>query len=169
MRFFLPALVLVGGVTTPQMVAAIGVGDADTIYGAYNQAFLKQPNGQIYYALALNNSSPDEFYTAVLKTFAVEDAYERTGDLSKKTLVGQLLNTSLVNSPSGSASTPWSYNSFNYQLGWIALALVQGYWIRRGEILDVARSTFDFAYERGWDNTTIDGGISHRQPDPDNI
>lgn len=60
----------------------------------------------------------------------------------------------------------WEGNYWNDDLGWYTLALVRGYRITENErFLSSAKYGFDFAFNRGWDTNTNDGGIWERQPE----
>ena len=156
------ALVVEGFVAAPQPAAAYGAGDADAMYAAYNNAFLKTNNGQTYYAKALNDSSADGTWTLDLDLFATQDAYERTGDPNIKSLVEDLLSTFQSNNPA-----PNSWDGYNDDLGWDSLGLIRAYMITGdAALLAAAQDTFEFAYARGWDTAHNGGGIWEQQPDP---
>lgn len=156
------ALVLGGFVATPQMLAAaLGPNDAEDMYDAFNSAFLTTDGDDVYYKKALDDDDADETWTACLDIFGAQDAYDRTGDDDKKTLVNDLMTTWLKNTP-----PPWDWDGWNDDLGWFTLALIRGYQITGTEdFLEQAKNGFDYAFERGWDTEFNDGGIWEENPD----
>jgi hypothetical protein len=70
----------------------------------------------------LNSEDPDGTWAASLDILGAEDAYERTGDSDKKTMVSDLLTTWLKNTP-----PPWDWDGWNDDIGWCTLALIRGY------------------------------------------
>lgn len=157
----LMALVLGGFVATPQMVAAIEAGDPETMFNDYNDALLMTDGDTVYYKEALDSEEPDGTWTGSLNIMAAEDAYDRTGDDDKKTLVNNLLTTWLDNNP-----PPWDWDGWNDDIGWFTLALIRGYQITgTSDFLDQAQYGFDYAYGRGWDTEYNDGGIWEENPE----
>jgi len=155
------ALILGGLVATPHMVFAIGQGDAEAMYNAYNSAFLTTSGSDVFYKAALNNGNPDGTWSASLDILGAEDAYERTGEPEKKSLVNDLLTTWLKNTP-----PPWSWDGWNDDIGWFTLALIRGYQITGNtNFLDQAQYGFDYAFNRGWDTQYTGGGIWEEQPE----
>ncbi|MCJ1335169.1 hypothetical protein MMC09_000435 [Bachmanniomyces sp. S44760] len=155
------ALILGGLVGSPPMVAALGQGDAEAMYNAFNSAFLIKTGGDVFYKSALNNLKPDTTWAGSLDILGAEDAYERTGDPEKKTLVNDLLTTWLMNTP-----TPWSWDGWNDDIGWFTLALIRGHQMTGNPtFLDKAKYGFDYAFGRGWDTQYNGGGIWEENPE----
>lgn len=155
------ALVVGGLVAMPTRVSAVEQGDAESMYNAFNDAFLVRSGGDVYYKAALNDGKPDGTWSGSLDILGAEDAYERTGDPAKKTLVNDLLTTWLRNTP-----PPWSWDGWNDDIGWFSLALVRGYQITGNTtFLNQAKYGFDYAYGRGWDTQYNGGGIWEENPE----
>ncbi|MEO7716407.1 MAG: glycoside hydrolase family 76 protein [Capsulimonas sp.] len=145
----------------PQQAAAIGSGDADSSFNAFNNAFLVNSGGQTYYKAALNNANADGTWAASLDILVAEDAYERTGSAAHKTLVNNLCTTWLQKTP-----PPWDWDGWNDDIGWFSLALVRGYQqTGNANFLTQARYGFDMAWARGWDTQYNGGGIWEQQPE----
>ena len=154
-------VILVWIIATPMMVVAVGQGDAETMYNAFNGAFLTKSGGDVFYKAAVNNAKPDTTWAGSLDILGAEDAYERTGDPEKKTLVNDLLTTWLKNTP-----TPWSWDGWNDDIGWFTLALIRGYQMTGNPtFLEKATYGFDYAFGRGWDTQYNDGGIWEENPE----
>ena len=155
-----PALMLGGFVAIPQMVVALGQGDAEAMYDAFNSALLTQSGSDVFYKAALNDAAPDGTWSGSLDILGAEDAYERTGDPDKQGLVNDLLTTWLANTP-----PPWSWDGWNDDIGWFTLALIRGYQMTGNPtFLDQAKYGFDYAFGRGWDTQYNGGGIWEEQP-----
>lgn len=157
----LMALVLGGLVAIPQKVSAIQSGDAETMFTDFNNALMTTDGDNVFYKEALNSDDPDATWTGSLDILVAEDAYERTGEDEKKTLVNNLLTTWLNNN-----APPWDWDGWNDDIGWFTLALIRGYQITgTQDFLDQAQYGFDYAYGRGWDTEYNDGGIWEENPD----
>lgn len=143
------------------MVVALGQNDAEVMYNAFNSAFLTRSGSDVFYKAALNSGSPDGTWAGSLDILGAEDAYERTGDPAKKTLVNDLLTTWLKNTP-----PPWSWDGWNDDIGWFTLALIRGYQMTGNQnFLDRAKYGFDYAFGRGWDTQYNGGGIWEENPE----
>ena len=155
------ALVAGGLVATPQNASALEIRDAEAMYTAFNNAFLVRAGSDVFYKAALNDGKPDGTWAASLDILGAEDAYERTGDPAKKTLINDLLTTWLRNTP-----PPWSWDGWNDDIGWFSLALVRGYQMTgNANFLAQAKYGFDYAYGRGWDTQYNGGGIWEENPE----
>lgn len=140
---------------------SISPGIADAAIEAYNNAFLVNVGGQTYYKRALNDNSPDGFWTLALAIQGLEDAYERTGDPAQRELINNLCNSFLeINPP------PYDWDGWNDDIAWVGLMLARGYQMT-GTVnqLTQARYCFDFIWSRGWDEEYNGGGIWEQQPD----
>ncbi|MCJ1474380.1 hypothetical protein MMC13_003038 [Lambiella insularis] len=158
----LALLVVLGGiVATPQMVVALGQGDAEAMYNAFNSAFLTTSGSDVFYKAALNDATPGGTWSGSLDILGAEDAYERTGDTEKQTLINNLLTTWLNNNP-----PPWSWDGWNDDIGWFTLALIRGYQMTGNTaFLDQAKYGFDYAFGRGWDTQYNEGGLWEENPE----
>lgn len=140
---------------------AIGAGDADAAFNAFNAAYLVQSGGQTYYTHSLNNRSNDGTWTEALSIQGAEDACERTETSANKTLVNNLCSTFLSLNPA-----PWSWDGWNDDIGWDSLVLIRGYQLTgNSSFLTAAESGFNFAFNRGWDTAHNGGGIWEQQPE----
>ncbi|WP_081713852.1 RICIN domain-containing protein [Cystobacter fuscus] len=140
--------------------ALAGNDRADASFDGYNRAFLVKSGGQTFYKKSINDGRYDETFLAALDIQVAEDAYERTGRPDQKALINDLCKTFLVNYPPN-----WSWNGWNDDIGWFALALVRGYQITGNtEFLNAAKSGFDMAWARGWNTQYNGGGIWEEQP-----
>jgi hypothetical protein len=83
------ALVILNGVT------AISNSDADAMFNDWNTAFLSGSQ----YRRSVNDPTPDKTWPASLDILVAEDAFDRTGDDARKTLVNNLLNSWLAATP----------------------------------------------------------------------
>ena len=84
-----------------------------------------------------------------------EDAYERTRSPLHWRLVNDLLNGFLAQNNGN-----WADNTWNDDMGWMSLALVQGYQITGNKtFLDKAIYAWNIAYNRGWDTKYGGGGV----------
>ncbi len=155
------ALGIGGLVSTSQAAPAVQSSDAETMYNAFNNAFLVRSGSSAFYKTALNNEKPDPTWQGSLDILGAEDAYERTGDPAKKTLVNDLLTTWLKNTP-----PPWDWDGWNDDIGWFSLALVRGYQMTGNTtFLTQAKYGFDYAFGRGWDTQYNNGGIWEENPE----
>ncbi|KAL8758370.1 MAG: hypothetical protein Q9199_001545 [Rusavskia elegans] len=146
-----------------QLPAALGLGqdDAESMYKAFNNVFLTRSGNAVFYKSAINKAERDGTWSASLDILGAEDAYERTGDPEKKTLVNELLTTWLDYTP-----TPWSWDGWNDDIGWFSLALIRGYQMTGNQrFLDAAKYGFDYAFGRGWDTQYNGGGIWEENPE----
>ena len=125
----------------------VNSGNADAAFNGYNAAFLVNSGGQTYYKKSVNDGTADGTWVASLDILVAEDAYERTGSVTNKTLVNNLCTTWLNNTP-----PPWTWDGWNDDIGWFSLALIRGYQMTgNNNFLAQAKYGFDMAYARGWD------------------
>ena len=161
--YSLLALILGCLFAVPQVVVALGSGDAESMYDAFNNIFLVTSGSTAYYKRALDDNEEDGTWSASLDILAAEDAYEVTGDSDKKTLVDNLCATWLVNTP-----PPWSWDGYNDDIGWFTLALIRGYQMTGTQnFLTQAIYGFEYAFGRGWDTQYNGGGIWEQNPSYD--
>ncbi|KAI4148937.1 MAG: hypothetical protein LQ340_004861 [Diploschistes diacapsis] len=155
------AIILGLFVAMTQIVVAVGDGDAEAMYDSFNKAFLIRSGSDVFYKQALDKQEPDGTWAGSLDILGAEDAYERTGDPEKKSLVNDLLTTWLKNTP-----PPWNWDGWNDDIGWFTLALIRGYQITGNTtFLNQAKYGFDYAFGRGWDTKYNDGGIWEENPE----
>ena len=144
-----------------QLKNALNYGNADAAFNGFNNAFLVNSGGKTFYKKSINDGGNDGTWTASLDILVAEDAYERTGSTTHKTLVNNLCNTWLQNTP-----PPWTWDGWNDDIGWFTLALIRGYQMTgTANFLTQARYGFDMAWARGWDTQYNGGGIWEQQPD----
>ncbi len=155
-------VVITGGiVATSPSASAVTTGDAEAMYNAFNSAFLVRSGSDVFYKQALNSQLFDGTWGGSLDILGAEDAYERSGDPAKKTLVNDLLTTWLNKTP-----PPWSWDGWNDDIGWFTLALIRGYQMTgNGNFLTQAEYGFNYAYGRGWDTQYNGGGIWEENPE----
>jgi len=162
------------GFGLPQRASAIGSGDADTMINGFNNAFLAGSGSYIHYKVSINNSNEfggnfagavGEPWEASLDIMAEEDAFDRSGSAAHQTVVNNLCSSWLQDTPPGSATTPWSWDGWNDDLGWMTMALARGYQITGNtSYLTAAENGFNYAYNRGWDTQYNGGGFWEQQP-----
>ena len=149
------------GIMQAPAALGLGQGDAESLYQAFNNVFLVRSGNAVFYKSAINNANRDGTWSASLDILGAQDAYERTGDPEKKTLINELLTTWLDYTP-----TPWSWDGWNDDIGWFSLALIRGYQITSNpRFLDAAKYGFDYAFGRGWDTQHNGGGIWEENPE----
>jgi len=134
---------------------------ADASIKAFNDAFLMTSGGRTYYKNKLGSTEHDGTWTLALDIFGMQDTYERTGSAAHKILVSDLCNGFLLFNP-----TPYNWDGWNDDLAWMGLAMARGYQITgTPALLAGAESSFNLAYDRGWNTVFNNGGIWEQQPD----
>lgn len=147
----------------PLQSLAIGSTTASNSISSFNSALLYTSNSTAYYKDALDNSSPDGFWSQALDIQGEEDAFEATGSSSEQTTIIDLENTFLSQNP-----PPWSWDGWNDDIGWVSLALIRAYQMTgTANFLTQAEYGFNYAYGRGWDTDFNGGGIWEEQPADD--
>lgn len=148
---------------------------ADLSYAAFNKAFLlysgDSKNNYTYYRETLATKDKLYFWQQALVILMVEDRHDFRGDRSTVSLITDLLDAfSAQEEGSGDGSaesrdaqarklSDWTWNKFNDDLLWAGLAYIRGYLITgQQRFLEQARWTWDFMYNRGWDDV-LGGGI----------
>jgi predicted alpha-1,6-mannanase (GH76 family) len=148
-----------GGVPEDQLASKFTASDVDTVFNAYNSAFLITSGSTQYYKEALNVATTDYFWRQAVDILMVEDVYLRSKNPAHRTLITNLLNTFLVQNAGTGGLTDWDWNRYNDDLAWAGLAFVRGYQATGNTtFLNQAKYAFDRLYGRGWD-TTLGGGI----------
>jgi hypothetical protein len=113
------SLVLISIICLSMPARAVTALDAQNAFNAYNAAYLVNSGGQTYYAHSVGDLASDTDWTEALSIQGAEDAYEVTGTAANQTLVNNLCSTFVINNPN-----PWSWDGWNDNLGWDALAIV---------------------------------------------
>lgn len=169
------ALLAALGSGLPQRASALSPGDADAAINGFNKAFLVGSGNHIYYKVSINNGN--EFggnfagevgqpWQSSIDILAEEDAFDRSGSTAHQTTVNNLCASWLQDTPPGSATTPWSWDGWNDDLGWMTMALARGYQITGNQsFLTAAANGFNYAYNRGWDTQYSGGGIWEQNPE----
>lgn len=135
--------------------------NADASIKAFNDAFLTFKDARTYYKRTLVDDAHDGTWTLALDIQGMQDAYERTGNPAHKTVVNDLCKSFLLFNP-----TPYSWDGWNDDLAWMALAMARGYQMTStSNLLNAAESTFTLAFDRGWNTQFNNGGIWEQQPD----
>jgi predicted alpha-1,6-mannanase (GH76 family) len=146
--------------TSVVQAAAITPSDADAAINAYNNAFLVTSGGNTFYKSALNNGTPDGFWTLALSIQGMQDAYERTGTAAHRTLVHNLSTSYLQIHP-----PPYDWDGWNDDIAWVGLMLARGHQMTgTANLRTQAEYCFNFIYNRGWDTQYNGGGIWEQQP-----
>ncbi|KAL8945008.1 MAG: hypothetical protein Q9211_000398 [Gyalolechia sp. 1 TL-2023] len=161
-------LLLVVSLTQLPSALALSPNDAEAVYKDFNEAFLIRSDGDVFYKDALNTDKQSGTWAGSLNILGAQDAYERTGDPDKKTLINELLTTWLKATPpyGNDDSDPWEWDGWNDDLGWFTLALVRGHQMTgNADFLAPAKAGFDYAFRRGWDTKYNDGGIWEENPE----
>ena len=155
--------ILLGALLTATRVTALSSTDAKTMYDAFNNAFLTTyDNGTAFYKRNLTSNAEDGSWTLDQDIYTVQDAYETTGDADKLSLMTDLLNTWLYYNP-----PPYDGDGWNDDVGWYTLALMRGYmYTGNTDWFNPAKSGYDMAFARGWNETYNNGGIWECQPAP---
>jgi len=148
---------------------------ADLSYYYFNKAFLlysgEGNNNYTYYRETLSTRNKLYFWQQALVILMVEDRYDFRGDRSTASLITDLLdafsaqeggsgnNTAESKDAHQRGLSDWTWNEYNDDLLWAGLAYIRGYLITHEErFLEQAKWTWDFMYNRGWDDA-LGGGI----------
>jgi hypothetical protein len=133
----------------------IASAEAGATINAFDSAFLYTSGNTAYYVSALNNSSPDYFWSQAEDIQAEESTYEHTFSSTDQTLIFHLCSTFLVkNAP------PWTWDAWNDDLGRVSTMLARGYLMtNNANFLAQAEYGFNLAFSRGWDTNFNGGGM----------
>jgi hypothetical protein len=132
------AILLAGGAAASAFTAS----DADTIFTAYNNAFL-------------TNGGYPGWWTGAEEIEMAEDAYENTPTAARQTIVSNACNGFISNQGSS-----WTYNAYNDDISWATIAFARAYLITGNtNFRNIAKSNFDAMYSRAWDTTFTGGGL----------
>lgn len=157
-RILTTAVVSTGLALAP-LAIAMTTSDKNLAADSYNNKFYVVSGSNGYFVVDTNRGVPgrSQFWRVCEQIEAVEDAYDRTGSASYKTMVTQLLN-GLNNVVSGTTDFA-SWNTYNDDVMWACIALARGYEITgNSSFLSQAEWQFNSVWTRGWD-TTLGGGL----------
>ena len=128
---------------------------AEAVYDAWNAAFLAQVNDKTFYTTTLHGFSPEGTWVGALDVEFAEDVCLRMRTPAQRQLVNDLVTTFLAQN-----DFDWSHDTWNDDLAWMTLAMLQGYQITgNATFLNKAVSAWNIAYDRGWDAKYGGGGI----------
>ena len=141
--------------TTPYAHADTALPSADTVFQAWNNAFLVQNGSTAYYTDQLKSIGTERAGTwiAGLDIQVAQDQYERTHSPADRQLVNNLVTTFLADD-----GTTWtSWDTWNDDIAWMDIATLRGYQDTGNTTwLNVAIDQWNQAYNRGW--TSAGGG-----------
>ena len=158
----LVALVASATLLGPQAAQAQNGTNADIVYQGWLDAYLVRSGGKTFFCNSLTDRSMAFMWGQAYMITGVEDAYEKNHSADRKQLVGDLLDTYLQQN-----TADLSWDSWNDDVAWAAIALIRGYQITgRQTYLSAATQAFNMAYNRGWD-TKYGGGIWENMADKD--
>ncbi len=131
---------------------------ADAAFNGYNQAFRLTTGGNTFYkkgsGTASADNQPQGSWGEAVDLGVMIDRYDRTKSAADKTMVDTMVSSFLAQN-----AWDWSGDTYNDDLGWMALCCVRGYQITgNSAYLTKAESAFNIAYNRGWDST-FGGGV----------
>ena len=127
--------------------------DADTAINSFNTAFYTGSGNNKYFKSDTNGGGPD-FWKDAEMIEMVEDAYDRTGSSTYRTMIDNLYTGFCYY-----FGTSWGNNKYNDDIMWMVLACIRAYQITgNSTYLNQAKTHFDLVYSRGYD-TTLGGGI----------
>ena len=141
------------------LAIALTTTDKNLAIDSYNNKFYVSSGGNGYFVVDTNRGVPGrtQFWRVCEQIEAVEDAYDRTGSATYRTMVGELLN-GLNNVVSGTTDFA-SWNEYNDDVMWACIALARGYEITGNHsYLDQAQWQFNAVWSRAWD-TQLGGGL----------
>ena len=129
------AAVLLG----PSSYAQFSSADADTMMNAYNNAFYATFGAGNAHFKNDQNGGVSYFWTQAEIIEGIEDAYDRSGNVTYKNQI-----TALLNGFSSDNGTNWSSNTYNDDICWACIAYLRGYQVTGNTtFLTVAKSNYD--------------------------
>ena len=151
---FRATLAVAAFLTLSPFAQAQSANNATAAYNGWLQAFLIKKNGQTYFANTLTNRSMAFMWGQAYIITGVEDAFDVDQAPDKRQLVIDLLNTFETQN-----HADLSWDSWNDDIAWAAIALIRGYQISgQTSFLNAATQAWNMAYARGWDGS-YGGGI----------
>jgi len=125
--------------------SAVTRADADTALNAYLQAFVR-PNGTSAFIKADQNGGDPGFWQEAEEIEGIEDANDRVGGAYNSQV------TALLNGFSKAHKTDWSWNIYNDDICWAAIAYTRGYQATGNTAFrTIAKNNFDRMFARAWD------------------
>jgi predicted alpha-1,6-mannanase (GH76 family) len=126
---------------------AFTTNDANTIFTAYNSAFL------------VNGFYPG-WWTGAEEIEMAEDAYENSPTSTRQTIVSNACNQFIFNHGSSWTVSGGNFNKFNDDISWAVIAFARGYLITGSATFrNVAKNNWDAMYNRAWDTNFTGGGL----------
>ena len=124
--------------------SAVTRADADTAVKAYLQAFVR-PDGTRAFIKGDQNRGDPGFWQEAEEIEGIEDANDRSGG-AYNTQVAALLNGF-----SHAHGTDWSWNIYNDDICWAAIAYTRGYRATgNAAFRTIAKNNFDMMFARAW-------------------
>ena len=124
--------------------SAVTSADADTAVKAYLKAFVR-PNGAGAFIKGDQNGGDPGFWQEAEEIEGIEDANDRSSG-AYKTEVAALLNGF-----SKAHGTDWSWNIYNDDICWAAIAYTRGYQATgNAAFRTIAKNNFDRMFARAW-------------------
>lgn len=132
--------------------AANSLSNANAAYDGYLNAFLVRSGGQTYLTDGINKRDRAFMWGQAYMITALEDAYDRNPNATRKQLISDILNSFIQGNGSD-----WSWDSWNDDIAWACIVFSRGYQITgNATFLNAAKWNWDMCWNRGWDN--VDGG-----------
>lgn len=127
--------------------------DADYAMNSFNSAFYTGGSGSYNYKADTGGGLAD-FWKEAEMIEMVEDAYQRSGNVTYKNMITELYNGFVAR-----FGTDWSGNIYNDDLIWMCIACLRAYEITGNTTFrDRAKANFDTVWNRGYDGS-LGGGI----------
>jgi autotransporter-associated beta strand protein len=155
LRFYARWFTYLACLVTSMSASAFTTNDANTIFNAYSNAFYYRSGTNGWFE---NNqtggNSPTYFWGQAEEIECVIDAYEWSSNTTYQAMITNLLNGFIKNNGSS-----WSYNTYNDDIMWAAIAFARG-GVDTGNFnyCSIAKANFDACYARAWD-TNLGGGL----------
>lgn len=140
-------------VVSPEDIAAT----ADNAFNSWNDAFLVQQDGDVYYADTLKSRGTKRAGTWIgaLDIAVAADAYQRTHSPAHRQLVNNLVTTFVKHE-----GRDWRWTGWNDDMAWMILGVLRGYQATGTmDWVNLAASNWNMAYDRGWTTEHGGGGI----------
>ncbi len=123
---------------------AVTRADADTAVKAYLKAFVR-PNGASAFIKGRQDGGDPGFWQESEEIEGIEDANDRSGGAYRSQVAA------LLNGFSKAHGTDWSWNIYNDDICWAAIAYTRGYLATgNAAFLTIAKKNFDMMFARAW-------------------
>jgi rhamnogalacturonyl hydrolase YesR len=130
------------------------VSNADAAYEGFLRAFLVRTGGRTYIVDGLNKRDKAYFWGQAFMITGLIDACERRPTAERKQLITDLINSFLAQE-----TLDWSWNTWTDDIAWASIAMIRAYNVTGNTTYrTVAANNWNFAFNRGWDNT-VGGGL----------